>query len=195
MVTIEENEDDSSVGSRQFHPGAGTQDAASALMSFGFGAASGERQLTPQQKQIINQSQKEIQLRLNRNGENQSTSSDEEDEMIDLMSGWNEGEQQARQQVNSPMRIKTTTATSRRVTMSTQKRVVTNPYLKSFTTNRRNTAPGSLAILVDGKENPAATVVSKKTVTRTATTPNSRISLVFDWRQGCVSRIQNETKY
>ena len=112
MVTIEENEDDSSVGSRQFHPGAGTQDAASALMSFGLGAASGERQLTPQQKQIINQSQKEIQLRLNKNGENQSISSDNEDEMIDLMTGWNEGEQQARQQVNSPMRIETTTATS-----------------------------------------------------------------------------------
>ena len=49
MVTIEENDDDSSVGSRQFHPGIGTQDAASALMSFGFGAASGEGKMTPEQ--------------------------------------------------------------------------------------------------------------------------------------------------
>ena len=80
------------------------------------------------------------------------------------MTGWNEGEQQVRQQVNSPMRIETTTATSRRVLMSNQKKVVNNPYKKSFTTRR--TTPSSRAIRVDGKENPAATVVSKKTGTR-----------------------------
>ena len=66
----------------------------------------------------------------------------------------------------------TTSETSRRVTIShqKQKKPVANPYLKKFTTNRRNTAPGSLSLLVNGKENSAAnsaaTVVSKKTGSR-----------------------------
>ena len=179
MVAIEystDEEDNNGAYGDQYHqPGPGTQAAASALL--GFGAASGEQQLTPEQKQIINQSKKEIQLRLA--GDNTGLSEDEEDEMIDLMSGWKKGEQLARQgQVESPMR-KTTTATKRRVTMSHQKQktVVNNPYLKTFTSTRttpsslatirtRRTTPSSLSILVNGKENSAATVVSKKTVTR-----------------------------
>ena len=123
MVTIEENDDDSSVGSRQFHPGIGTQDAASALMSFGFGAASGEQQLTP--KEIFKQSQEKKHRYYNKLAGNitgLSDEEDEEDEMIDLMTGWNAGEELARQQqVKSPMR-NTTSETSRRVTISHQKK-------------------------------------------------------------------------
>jgi len=101
---------------------------------------------------------------LNKNGEYQGLS-DEEEEMIDFNEAWNEGEQQARQQlVKLPMRIDTTSATSRRVTISHQKpkKVLTtyNSYKKCFT-NRRTT-PSSRAIRVDDKENPAATVVLKK---------------------------------
>ena len=55
MVTIEDNDDDSSDGHPQFQAGAGTQDAASALMGLGFGAISGERNMTPEQ--VFKQSQ------------------------------------------------------------------------------------------------------------------------------------------
>ena len=66
MVRIEDynDNDDGPYGDQYGQPGAGTQDAASTLLAFGEWRNS-ERQLTPQQKQIINQSQKEIQLRLN----------------------------------------------------------------------------------------------------------------------------------
>ena len=121
MVTIEGDDDNSTVGSRQFQPGIGTQDAASALMSFGFGAASGEQQLTP--KEIFKQSQEKKHRYFNAlAGDITGLDDDEEDEMIDLMTGWNEGEQLARQrQVASPMR-NTTSETSRRVTISHQKK-------------------------------------------------------------------------
>ena len=66
MVRIEDynDNDDGPYGDQYDQPGAGTQDAASALLAFGEWR-NGEKQLTPEQKQIINQSQKEIQLRLN----------------------------------------------------------------------------------------------------------------------------------
>ena len=166
MVTIEETDDDSTVGSRQFHPGIGTQDAADALMSFGFGAASGEGKMTPEQ--VFKQTQEKKHRYYNKLAGNitgMSDEEDEEDEMIDLMTGWNAGEQLARQQqVASPMR-NTTSETSRRVTLSNQKQktVVKNPYKKSFTTNRR-TKTSSLAIR--DKENPIPTVVSKKTASK-----------------------------
>ena len=113
MVTIEETDDDSTVGSRQFHPGIGTQDAADALMGFGFGVASGEGKMTPEQ--VFKQTQEKKHRYYNKLAGNitgMSDEEDEEDEMIDLMTGWNAGEQLARQQqVASPMR-NTTSETS-----------------------------------------------------------------------------------
>ena len=80
--------------------------------------------MTPEQKQIIQQSQEEIQQRLNKNGEYQGLT-DKEEEMIDFNEAWNQGEQQARQQqLASPMHD-TRIATSRRVTtISHQKKTV-----------------------------------------------------------------------
>ena len=95
-------------------------------------------------------------------------SDNKEDKMIDFNIGWNVGEQQARQQqVNSPMRIETTTATSRQVTMSNQKqKTIHNLYKKNHTTPTiltQRTAPSAVAVRdhVNGKENPVSTVVSK----------------------------------
>ena len=52
MVSIEystDDDDNGPYGDQYDQPGAGTQDAATALMSFGLGAASGEKQMTPEQ--------------------------------------------------------------------------------------------------------------------------------------------------
>ena len=88
MVQIEDynDNDDGPYGDQYDQPGAGTQDAASALLAFGE-LRSSERHLTPEQKQIIKQSKKEIQMRLNKNGEYEGASSEEEEAMIDLMIG------------------------------------------------------------------------------------------------------------
>ena len=131
MVTIEDNDDDSSDGHPQFQAGAGTQAAADALIGMGFGAISGERNMTPEQ--VFKQSQEKKQRYFNSlAGDIQGLSDDEEEEMIDFNIGWNEGEQLARQQqVKSPMQIETTSATNpRRVTLSHQKKGVINPYKK-----------------------------------------------------------------
>ena len=169
MVAIEYSTDDEDnngpYGDQYEQPGAGTQAAASALLDFG--AASGEKQLTPEQ--LFKQSQEKKHRYFNALAGN-ITGMDEEDEdyMYDFNVPWNAGEQQARQeQVTSPMR-NTTSETNRRVTISHQKQknAVINPYKKSFTTNQRNRTPDSLAIRVNGKENATATVVSKKTGTR-----------------------------
>ena len=161
MVAIEYSTDDEDnngpYGDQYEQPGAGTQAAASALLDFG--AASGEKQLTPEQ--LFKQSQEKKHRYFNALAGN-ITGMDEEDEdyMYDFNVPWNAGEQQARlEQIKSPMR-NTTSETSRRVTISHQKKPVHNPYLRTFTTNQRKTRPGSLA--VRDKENSIATVVKKK---------------------------------
>ena len=110
MVRIEEDYNNNGpYGDQYDQPGAGTQAAASALLDFG--AASGEQQMTPEQ--VFRQSQDKKQRYYNYlAGDITGLDDEEEDEMIDLMTGWKEGEQLARQQqVESPMR-NTTSETS-----------------------------------------------------------------------------------
>jgi hypothetical protein len=58
MVEMDNHDNVSYAGHPQFHAGAGTQDAACALMGLGFGVASGdEKQLTPHNK-LSNKAQK-----------------------------------------------------------------------------------------------------------------------------------------
>ena len=89
MVSIKYSTDDENnngpYGDQYDQPGAGTQAAASALL--GFGAASGEQQLTPEQ--IFKQSQEKKQRYFNTlAGDITGLSDEEEDKMIDLMTGW-----------------------------------------------------------------------------------------------------------
>ena len=127
MVSIEYSTDDENnngpYGDQYGQPGAGTQAAASALL--GFGAASGEQQLTSEQ-QVFRQSKEKKQRYFNSlAGDITGMSDDEEEEMINFNEGWYKGAQQARQQVKSPMQIETTTATNPcRVTMSNQKKLL-----------------------------------------------------------------------
>ena len=104
MVAIEYSTDDDDnngpYGDQYDQPGAGTQAAASALL--GFGAASGEKQLTPEQ--LFKHSNEKKQRYFNSlAGDITGLSDEEEGGMLDFNEGWNVGEQRARQeQVKSP---------------------------------------------------------------------------------------------